>query len=163
MAATGLDVFDKSLQTTNVWLDEIMVDLGPDRKVAYRALRAVLHTLRDRLTVDEAAHLGAQLPLIVRGIFFDMWHPAGKPDRVRSIDEFLQRIGAALADTRPINARDAARSVFKTLGRHVTAGELEQVKSQLPSEIRSLWPDKAIAETGKAEPAYAGGKPRRKA
>src|SRR5919204_6184474 len=79
MSATGLDVFDKTLQTTNIWLNEIMDDLGPDRKIAYRALRAVLHALRDRLTVDEAAQLGAQLPLMIRGLFFDMWHPAGKP------------------------------------------------------------------------------------
>ena len=61
MAATGLDVFDKTLQTTNIWLNEITDDLGPDRKLAYRALRAVLHAFRDRLTIDEAAHFGAQL------------------------------------------------------------------------------------------------------
>ena len=33
MSATGLDVFDKTLQTTNIWLDEVMSVLGPDRQV----------------------------------------------------------------------------------------------------------------------------------
>jgi uncharacterized protein (DUF2267 family) len=75
MSATGLDVFDQTLQKTNIWLKEIMDDLGPDRQRAYHALRAVLHTLRDRLTVEEAAHLSAQLPLLVRGIYFEGWHP----------------------------------------------------------------------------------------
>jgi len=67
MAATGLDVFDKTLQTTNIWLDEIMDVIGPDRQVAWHALGAVLRTLRDRLPLGLAAHLGSQLPLLVRG------------------------------------------------------------------------------------------------
>jgi uncharacterized protein (DUF2267 family) len=59
MSATGLDAFDKTLQTTNIWLQEIMEELGPDGQRAYKVLRGVLHALRDRLTIDEAAHLGA--------------------------------------------------------------------------------------------------------
>ena len=50
MAATGLDVFDNTLQTTNIWLDEIMGVIGPDRQVAWHLLGAVLRTLRDRIT-----------------------------------------------------------------------------------------------------------------
>jgi uncharacterized protein (DUF2267 family) len=153
MAATGLDVFDKTLQTTNIWLDEVMADLGPDRKVAYRAVRAVLHALRDRLSVDEAVHLGAQLPLLVRGIYFDQWRPAGKPDRVRSVEEFLERVAAELHDLRPIDPEEAARSVFRTIGAHVSAGEVAQVRGQLPDPIRRLWPENVAAA------AHAGAKP----
>jgi hypothetical protein len=62
MSATGLDVFDKTLQTTNIWLDEIMAKLGPDRQVAWHVLGAVLHALRDDLVavraVSPAAHDG---------------------------------------------------------------------------------------------------------
>jgi hypothetical protein len=87
MAATGLEVFDKTLQTTNTWLDEVMETTGPDRHVAWHALTAVLHTLRDRLPVDLSAHLGAQLPLLIRGAYYDQWHPAGQPDRVRSAED----------------------------------------------------------------------------
>ncbi len=157
MAATGLDVFDKTLQTTNIWLDEIMIDLGPDRKIAYRALRAVLHALRDRLTVGEAAHLGAQLPLLVKGIYFDMWRPAATPLSIRTEEEFCARVAAELHDTRPINIPDAVRSVFRTLGAHVSRGEVEQVKAQLPEPIRRLWPETMVASA--REPAFAGSKP----
>jgi Uncharacterized conserved protein (DUF2267) len=75
-AATGLDVFDKTLQTTNIWLDEIAAEIGPDRQVAWHALGAVLRALRDRIPLDLAAHLGAQLPLLARGLYYDQWHPA---------------------------------------------------------------------------------------
>ena len=48
MSATGLDVFDKTLQTTNTWLDEISEALGPDRRLAWKVLSVVPHKLRDR-------------------------------------------------------------------------------------------------------------------
>jgi uncharacterized protein (DUF2267 family) len=141
MSATGLDVFDKTLQTTNIWLKEIMETLGPDRQRAYRALGAVLHALRDRLTVDEVAHLGAQLPLLVRGLYYDQWHPAGKPVRMRHIEDFLAAVAAALDDIGPINAEDAVRAVFAVLDEHVAPGEIEDIKGMLPAQLRRLWPE----------------------
>ncbi len=64
MSATGLEVFDRTLHKTHTWLKEIMGELGTeDRHRAYMALRAVLHALRDRLTVEEVAQLGAELPM----------------------------------------------------------------------------------------------------
>jgi uncharacterized protein (DUF2267 family) len=156
MSATGLDVFDRTIQTTNIWLNEIMDDLGPDRQVAYRALRAVLHALRDRMTIEEAAHLSAQLPLLVRGIFFDMWRPAEAPLRMRTVEEFLTRVAVELQDIRPVDPEDAARAVFKTLGKHVSRGEIDQVRSQLPAQIRQLWPEPTLAQAAGAKPGGAG-------
>jgi uncharacterized protein (DUF2267 family) len=139
MTATGLDVFDKTLQITNTWLDEIMQELGPDRQRAWHALGAVLHPLRDRLPIDLAAHLGAQLPLLVRGLYYDQWRPAGQPERVRTLDEFLDRVGEGLARIRPVNARDAARAVFLALSRHADPGQVGKVVDALPEEVRALW------------------------
>src|SRR5205823_14042440 len=92
MSATGLEVLDKSLQTTNIWLKEIMEAVGPDRHVAWRVLGAVLHALRDRLAVEQVAHLGAELPIVIRGLYYDQWHPAGKPEKERRADEFVARV-----------------------------------------------------------------------
>ena len=156
MSATGLDVFDKSLQTTNIWLKELMENeaVGPDRQIAWRVLGAVLHTLRDRLTVEQAAHLGAELPIIVRGLFYDQWHPAGKPEKERRAEEFVARVGAELSNLRPVNAEQATRAVFTVINLHVSAGQVEKIRQSLPEDIRRLWPER----TGTPRPAAATGR-----
>src|SRR5262249_16500381 len=103
MSATGLDVFDKTLQTTNIWLDEIMAELGPDRQVAWRVLGAVLHALRDRLQTGLAVHLGAQLPLLVRGLYYDQWRASEQLVKQRSTEAFLEQVAERVADIRPVN------------------------------------------------------------
>ena len=95
MSSTGLEVFDKTIQTTNSWLNEIGEDLGPDRQRCYNALRAVLFALRDRLTVEEAADLSAQLPMLIRGIFYGAT-PVDHAAEIRSLDEFLAKINEHL-------------------------------------------------------------------
>lgn len=138
MTATGLEVFDKTVQTTNIWLNEIMADLGPDRRVAWHTLRAVLHALRDRMPLDDVAHLGAQLPLLIRGAYYDQWRPAEVPERMRSREEFLERVMEELRGTRQVNPREAVRCVFSVMSRHVTGGEIAKVKDVLPREIAAL-------------------------
>jgi uncharacterized protein (DUF2267 family) len=141
MSATGLDVFDKTLQTTNIWLSEIMNDIGPDRQVAWHALRAVLHALRDRLTVEQAANLGAQLPILVRGVYYDQWEPTNKPDRERRAEEFIERVQQSLRDIRPIDPRLATQVVLKVITAHVSEGQIEKIKQALPKDLRALWPE----------------------
>ncbi|MGV6874179.1 DUF2267 domain-containing protein [Pseudochelatococcus sp. B33] len=138
MSATGLDVFDKTIQTTNIWLNEIMEEMGPDRHVAWHMLGAVLRAVRDRLPPDLAAHLGAQLPLIVRGTYYDQYKPAATPDRSRSLDACLEKIADELKFTRPVNTRDALRVVCSVVARHVDEGVITKVRDSLPEDIRRV-------------------------
>jgi len=137
---TGLEAFDKTLQTTNVWLKEIGEQFGPDRQRCYQALRAVLFTSPDRLTPDEAAHLAAQLPMLVRGIYYEGYKPSGKPDRTRSRDAFLQKVGEHCEQTQPLGAEEAARAVFKVLDHYLDPGEMADLKQSLPESVRTLFP-----------------------
>jgi uncharacterized protein (DUF2267 family) len=153
MAATGLEVWDKTLQTTNIWLDEIMAETGPDRQQAWHLLSAVLRTLRDRLPLELSVHLGAQLPLLVRGIYYDQWHVERQPERFRDADDFLERIGQKLTGTRPVNVEHATRAVLRTLSRHLDHGQATKVVHALPQQLRGLWP---VEEAGAANDPRRG-------
>jgi uncharacterized protein (DUF2267 family) len=144
MSTTGLDVFDKTLQTTNLWLDEIIAEIGPDRQTAWKVLSTVLHKLRDRLQPELAAHLGAQLPLLVRGVYYDLYEPSKQPTDIDSADEFVAEVAKWLSDARLIDPKEAVAAVFALLNRHVSGGQVEKVRSALPGSIRSLWPDLEI-------------------
>ncbi|MCL6488874.1 MAG: DUF2267 domain-containing protein [Thermodesulfobacteriota bacterium] len=163
MSRTGLEVFDATVQKTHEWLKALMEELGwqEDRQRAYLALRAVLHALRDRLPLQEALHLGAQLPMLIRGFYYEGWNPTHLPLKERHTEEFLahvqhackregqidprkyaemaRRQGFVVMEDR-INPEEVARAVFKVLARHVTAGEIHDVVQSLPIELRELWP-----------------------
>jgi uncharacterized protein (DUF2267 family) len=99
----------------------------------------VLHALRDRLTVPEVADLAAQFPMVVRGFFYEGWHPAGKPLRERKRSEFLAHVAAAFPQQPPDDVGRIVRGVFKLLSNRVTAGEIADVKSMMPRDLQALW------------------------
>jgi uncharacterized protein (DUF2267 family) len=141
MSATGLDVFDRTVHGTNSWLNDLMQVLGwQDRHKAYMALKATLHALRDRLTVEEVAQLGAQLPMLIRSFYYEGWDPTGKPLRARHKEEFLAQIERQFRGDDRIDPEKVARAVFTVLEKRVSEGEIEDVKQVLPAEIRDLWP-----------------------
>lgn len=142
MSATGLEAFDSTLQKTHIWLSDIMRELGweGERQRAYLALRSVLHALRDRLTVEEALDLGAQLPMLVRGFYYEGWKIAGKPLKERRREDFLAHIKHDFRDDDRMGPEAIARAVFTVIARHASAGEVEDVKRILPAELRALWP-----------------------
>jgi uncharacterized protein (DUF2267 family) len=140
MTHSVMEVFDSTVQLTNTWLHDLMERMGwLDQHRAYHALRAVLHALRDRLTVEQSAALAAQLPMLVRGFYYEGWHPSGKPLRERKKEEFLSHVAAAFRDDPQVDAERITRAVFQVLEKHVTQGQIERIKSSLPGELRSLW------------------------
>jgi len=108
-----------------------MADHGPDRRIAWHILGAVLRTLRDRL----------ELPLLVRGAYYERYRPAAELDKRRSLEEFSQHIAEELKSIRPVDPEDAARSVFRVLTRHIGLGQSAKVRDALPKEIQALWPE----------------------
>jgi uncharacterized protein (DUF2267 family) len=142
MSASGIAAFDSTLQMTNVWLRELMDELGwEERHRAYHALRAVLHAIRDRLTIEEVADLGAQLPMLVRGMYYEGWQPARQPvKRGRKREEFLAPIADAFRDHPEVSPEGLVWAVFKVMERHVTPGEIKDVKQLLPESVRVLCP-----------------------
>ena len=137
---TGLESFDTAVQKANIWLKELMQEMGIDsRRRAYMALSAVLHTLRDRLTIDEAADLGAQLPMLIRGIYYDEWDPSRNPVKDRHLEDFLNHIRGNYRGDGEVDFEKMAKAVFRLLKHRITEGEIEDVKGMMPRELQELW------------------------
>jgi uncharacterized protein (DUF2267 family) len=140
MTAATITAFESTVHTTNLWLNEIMERMATDdHQRAYHALRAVLHALRDRLPVNHAAALGAQLPMLVRGIYYEGWTPHRTPLKERKKAAFLYHIRMAFNHESDLDAEEVTRAVLHVLARHISKGEVESVKLTLPHEIRELW------------------------
>jgi uncharacterized protein (DUF2267 family) len=131
----------RTVQQTQEWLKELRdnADLA-DEAEALSVLRSVLHQLRDRLTPEEAVELGAQLPLIVRGVYYEGWQPMRTPEKVRTKEKFLNEIAIKLMPRR-VPPEAAVRDVFALIAHHCDPGEIADVIDQLPRDIKGFWPD----------------------
>jgi uncharacterized protein (DUF2267 family) len=139
MSTTGLAAFDRTMHKTHVWLNAIMDDLDTDSETAYAVLRATLHALRDRMPAAAAASLGAQLPMLVRGMYYEGYAPAAARHE-RSIVSFLTDVRLELGRRRGLDVERAVKSVLKVLAEHVDRGEARHVQMLLPKTLRALWP-----------------------
>lgn len=140
MSNTNVSSLDSTIHKTNTWLKELREELHTDEsQFAYQALRSVLHSLRDRLTADEAADLAAELPMLVRGIFYEGWKPAGKPVKVRSREAFLQQVSEKITAPGPIDPSRIAAAVFSVLKKRISDGEIQDVRQNLPQDLQELW------------------------
>lgn len=127
----------KSMKMINAVSEEAHID---DKNDAFQAMRATLQTLRDRLPAGEVDQLGAQLPRLISGFYYEGWQPAAEPQKDRTQEEFLDHIRSYMKDIEPtIDAELTARSVFDVIERSVSKGEVEDVKNSLPQELRDLW------------------------
>lgn len=132
-------IIERSVEKAHQWLKETAEELGSeDRQYAYRSLRAVLHALRDRLPVDEAAELAAQLPTLIRGIYYEDWRPSATPVPIHDVAAFLARVAAEGRMSGETQSSAAVAAVAKVLRRHVSEGEMEDVLAVLPGRLKTL-------------------------
>jgi len=141
MTSTGLPAFDKTLHETNAWLRELMDTLHTDdRQAAYQVLRATLHTLRDRVGPENAVHLGAQLPMLLRGMYYDGWKMTKPATHERTEVQFLTRVLAEFPAQLLLDPKRATKAVFELLWNRMDEGEILKIVHVLPSEVKALWP-----------------------
>jgi uncharacterized protein (DUF2267 family) len=122
------------------WVGELKSSLGwRDAGKAYLVLRATLHALRDQLPHEEAIYLGAELPVLLRGIYYDGWHLHERPISPVDGEEFLSRLHEAVHRDPAIDPEQASRAVFALLAKRLPESELEEVKAACPASLRGLW------------------------
>lgn len=141
MSHTGISILDNATQDVNIWLNDVSKHAHwDDKNRSYRLLRATLHTLRDWLSVDEAADLAAQLPLLIRGIYYEGWDPSGTPVPERKLEQFYQRIQHEFRTDPLKNPQLCVSAVFAVLSKHVSKGQIDQVRNSMRKDLRNLWP-----------------------
>ena len=142
MSAQGLEGLEHTVQLTHVWINELDVRLGWTNKTrSYRLLKSVLHAVRDSLRVNEAADLGAQLPGLLRGAYYEQWRPAATPIKSRKVEDFLDRVNRDFKNDPLQNTAQAVMAVFQLLTKKITEGEIDDVRRALPEEVRNIWPE----------------------
>jgi uncharacterized protein (DUF2267 family) len=142
MSAQGLEGLDHTVQLTHIWINDLDDRLSwNDKARSYRLLKAVLHALRDSLKVNEAVDLGAQLPGLLRGAYYEQWRPAITPIRNRHVDQFLVCVSESFKRDPLADPAGAVMAVFELLTEKITEGEISDVKRCLPKEIQRIWPE----------------------
>jgi uncharacterized protein (DUF2267 family) len=135
------NLLGRTVQQTQEWLKALAGDPAiADEDQALTALRGVLGQLRDRMPEDEAAHLGAQLPTLVRGLYYENYRPSDMPETERNRTDFLVRVAERMDDNR-IQPTEATRAVFALLSKELDQGEITDVVHMMPDDVKTLWPD----------------------
>ena len=139
MTTHHVDVIDRSVEQAHVWVNDVADEFGTeDHQLAYRILRAFLHAVRDRITAVESAQLAAQLPTLIRGIYYEGWRPGTTPLRYHDRETFLRKIADEALLAGSTEASYAVSAAAAVLRRHVSEGEIDDVLAILPAEIRQL-------------------------
>ena len=140
MSALGLKVIDEAVQSANTWVNDVDNATGWENKQrSYRLMRAVLHAIRDHLGVDEAVDLGAQLPTLIRGIYYEGWDASRNPVRMRTAADFVGRVQESFRADPMGDAENAVRAVIGVLDAHISAGEMDDVRKAFATRVRALF------------------------
>jgi uncharacterized protein (DUF2267 family) len=140
VAIRSLHDLDGVIREATAWVDDLTLRLGwRDRNKAYSALIAALHALRDWLPRDEAIYLGACLPPLLRGLYYEGWHAAAHL-AARSRQAFLERIHDGVHREPGVDPEQVAHAVFALLAARLPRDELENAKAVTPKDLHGLWP-----------------------
>lgn len=110
------------------------------REQAETAASATLTTLARRIGSEQAAHLAAQLPMVLK----EQVESAGRETERFSLEEFFERVRQEEGVADRAEAARHARAVAGVLSEAITRGELEDVFSQLPAEYGDLFTAKDV-------------------
>ena len=99
------------------------------------------HCMRcgDAVARDEAVYIGAQLPPLLRGLYYEGWHPSAR-STARSRAAFLERVHDGVHRDPGIDAEEVARAVFALLAARLPAAEVEAARAATPKQLHNLWP-----------------------
>lgn len=136
-----IEEIERAREETVEWIGDLTQRLGwKDRERLILAFVAGLHALRDCLPFEEAVFLGSHLPTLLRGFYYEGWHPAREPEALGTRDALVGRIHDSVHRDPGIDAEEVARAIFALLADRLPPEELEDVKAVTPRPLRAFWP-----------------------
>lgn len=134
--------FRRHVEDSTAWVLDLKARLGwHHTHLAYLALRTTLHALREHLGTDDALYFGLGLPTLLRGDYFEGWHPHKRRHRSQTRQAMLTWIHQGLEQNPAVDPELVARKVFEVISTRLPAAELEQLKAATPKVLGALWPD----------------------
>ena len=136
-----IHVFERTTHEAHEWVNELAGRTGwTSERDVLRLLRVVLTKIRDHLLVDEMAQFAAQLPTVLRGMFYEGWQPKKTPIHERHAADFVADIETKIKDVADYDGPADIKAVFNLLNARLSRGEIEDVRACLPTELREMWP-----------------------
>ena len=148
MSANGLAVFDRTLEKTHQFINDVAQEIKiEDKHIVFTGIKAVLHSLRDRIPLEEAAQLGSQFPVMLAGFYYQGWKPAATPTKERSVSAFVDKVRGNLPNgDYPVEIKALIEGVFAVLSKWVTEGEIVDVANMLPKDVQEFYPQEIVSQ-----------------
>lgn len=138
--------FDKYAQEGNRFMKELSQNLGhpEDQNATARILRAVLHSIRDRIAISESLDFLSQLPMFLKAVYVEQWKYNEDVERINSIEGFKEKVKQEQAKwgerefAWEISTEEIIKTVFNTLEKYTSPGQMEHLRGMLPAELQEL-------------------------
>ncbi len=119
------------------------LNLGKDTEKAGRILSSILHGLREIISFEESLQLMAQFPMFLKAVYVNGWS-SKKKVRVKNMTEFIDLIRDFDGNTsiHDFESDEVAESYIHTtfimLRKYVSLGELEDIRTELPKDLKYM-------------------------
>lgn len=135
-----IDLFDVGVRESQDWIQDVIRETGLDQRRALQALRGVLHAIRDEVTVRQSGHLAAEMPTVIRGLYFEGWDPSRPSPMNHSPERFIARVRSQFLDQQgALDYGHIVQGVFRVLERRMPV-PTARIRAALPRELRGWWP-----------------------
>jgi uncharacterized protein (DUF2267 family) len=138
--------FEKYAQEGNEFVNRLAAELGHPEEIGRTGiiLRAVLHTLRERITISQSFHIMSQIPMFLKAIYVENWKFREKPMKIKSKEEFTEEVkkhqdqyGEQKFNWEK-STEEIVQIVISELRNYISEGEFEDIVSQLPNELKEI-------------------------